>query len=237
MERRDFLKVLGLTSSVAIVPQKIIASTVPENTNLSKLLGHDFNITPKKIITSLDDISANKVASVSKNEIALAKRLQFMENFHVLKRVAHKSDRNVFMYNKHTGETINLVFFSEGKYISENINKINYFMRDHRENKVKNMDLDIIEGIYQVSQHTKKGVPLVLTSGYRTPKTNRRVGGAKRSTHMEAKAIDFSRDKKDHTSLYKIKRFLVAHHNGGVGYYPRSGFIHIDAGAKRNWRG
>ena len=110
-------------------------------------------------------------------------------------------------------------------------------MRDFREDKEKDMSIAAIEGIYRVSKNTKKNVPLILNSAYRTPKTNRKVGGAKRSQHVKGKAIDFSIDRRDKTSLASLNRMLLKEHNGGVGYYPRHGFIHIDSGDKRHWRG
>jgi len=237
-KRRKFLKLLGLASGTAIVaPTKIIASISENDKELSELLGHNLDIAPKKIITTMREFNNDKLSHASKAEQEYAKRLSFKSNFQILKRVSHKTDKKIFMYNAHTGETIDLVYWSQGEYIHENLRKINYFMRDFREDKIKKINLKTLEAIHQVSQHTKKGVPLVLNSAYRTKRTNRRVGGAKHSQHLKGNAIDFTTDRKDHTSLYALKRFLIHNHRGGLGYYPRKNFIHIDAGEKRSWRG
>lgn len=234
MERRKFIGYLGIVSGGIILPQSASAS-IKENsfTELLTILGHKLDVKPKKIILSLDE-----------NDHLLTPEEKILANKLVKNKFAkydiHKdkfSDRKINMYNPHTGETINEVYWSDGKYIKSGLAKINYFMRDFREDKVKNISLRTINSIYTVSKHTKKNTPMVLTSAYRTKRSNKKVGGARRSQHIEAKAIDFSLDKKDNTSLYSLKRFLVANHNGGVGYYPGKRFIHIDSGSKRNWRG
>jgi len=231
LQRRKFLGLLGISSASLILPKSTIASEINDQ-ELSKLLGHKTDVIPEKIIKSLD----NADIYVSPEERKLASVL-LNQRFRKYSMHYGEKEKKIFMYNIHTGEFYDEVFWADGKYISENINKLNYFMRDFREDKVKPIDLKTVEAIYHVSLHTKKNRPLILNSAYRTPKTNKKIGGARHSQHKLAKAIDFSLDKKDHTSLYALKRFLVNNHNGGVGYYPRQGFIHVDSGHKRYWRG
>jgi len=76
------------------------------------------------------------------------------------------------------------------------------------------------------------GKPLILRSAYRSPEHNRRVGGAPQSKHMEGTAFDISMSNHDPVTFEAAARevgFL------GFGYYPRSGFIHIDLGPTRTW--
>ena len=184
-ERRAFLKLLGLSSGIAIAtPTKIIASISEETERLDALLGHKTNAAPKKIITSLRDLNEFKISKSSSSERLYAKKLSFKSNFQILKRVSYKTDKKIFMFNDHTGETINLVYWSQGQYIKENLNKINYFMRDFREDKVKRMSLVTLNAVNDISHHTKRGVPLKLNSGFRTKRSNRKVGGAKKSKHL-----------------------------------------------------
>jgi len=228
LERRKFLGLLGLSTGLFLLPKKIEASTK----ELDFLLGHSVDAIPQKIITSLD----NKDIEISRSEKRLADLL-LNRNLVKFSTKENANEKKLFMYNIHTGEFFNEVFWADGKYIKENLYKLNYFMRDFRANKVKRIDLKAIEAIYMVSKHTKRGRPLILNSAYRTRRTNALVGGAKKSNHKLGKAIDFSLDKKDHTSLFALKRYLIGHHNGGVGYYPSQGFIHVDSGKKRYWRG
>ena len=76
------------------------------------------------------------------------------------------------------------------------------------------------------------GKPLIVRSGYRSPEHNRRVGGAKASKHMQGTAFDISMANHDPVAFEAAARevgFL------GFGYYPRSGFMHIDLGPARSW--
>jgi len=76
------------------------------------------------------------------------------------------------------------------------------------------------------------GKPLILRSAYRSPEHNRAVGGATRSKHMDGTAFDIAMGNHDPVIFEKTARevgFL------GFGYYPRSGFIHIDLGPARSW--
>jgi len=76
------------------------------------------------------------------------------------------------------------------------------------------------------------GKPLILRSAYRSPEHNRRVGGAPRSKHMDGTAFDVAMSNHDPAAFEAAARavgFL------GFGFYPRSGFIHIDLGPARQW--
>lgn len=76
------------------------------------------------------------------------------------------------------------------------------------------------------------GKPLIVRSAYRSPEHNRAVGGARRSRHLDGAAFDISMANHDPVAFEAAARavgFL------GFGYYPRSGFIHIDLGPARQW--
>ena len=74
------------------------------------------------------------------------------------------------------------------------------------------------------------GGPFIIHSGYRTPETNRLVGGASKSMHQRGKAVDF---RIPGVSNRKIYNFLVSKKMGGVGYYKTH--IHMDTGRFRTW--
>jgi hypothetical protein len=76
------------------------------------------------------------------------------------------------------------------------------------------------------------GKPLIIRSAYRSPEHNRRVGGAKASKHLQGTAFDIAMANHDPMAFEAAARavgFL------GFGYYPRSGFIHVDLGPARSW--
>src|SRR5690606_14597627 len=73
------------------------------------------------------------------------------------------------------------------------------------------------------------GKPLIVRSAYRSPAHNRAVGGAPRSKHMDGMAFDIAMANHDPVAFEAAARavgFL------GFGYYPRSGFMHIDLGPR-----
>ena len=76
------------------------------------------------------------------------------------------------------------------------------------------------------------GKPLVLTSAYRSPEHNKRVGGAKNSQHMRGIAFDVRMENHDPQAFEAAARAVGF---TGFGYYPRSGFMHIDLGPARSW--
>jgi uncharacterized protein YcbK (DUF882 family) len=77
-----------------------------------------------------------------------------------------------------------------------------------------------------------------VISGYRSPATNARLHAAghcvaEHSQHMEGRALDVRLKDCPLSRLYEL---ALAAQRGGVGYYPRSNFVHIDTGRVRTWR-
>jgi hypothetical protein len=82
------------------------------------------------------------------------------------------------------------------------------------------------------SLRNRLGKPLIVRSAYRSPEHNRAVGGATRSRHLDGAAFDIAMTNHDPVAFEAAARavgFL------GFGYYPRSGFMHIDLGPARSW--
>lgn len=74
--------------------------------------------------------------------------------------------------------------------------------------------------------------PMIINSAYRSAAHNRKVGGAKNSEHMKAKAYDVSMANFDPFEFEKAARECGF---TGFGYYPKQGFMHIDTGPARTW--
>lgn len=137
----------------------------------------------------------------------------------------------------HTGESFSGVYRVGDHYLPDAFERINYFLRDFRTGEAFPMDPRVIDILSLVQQGTETGTPLEILSGYRTPKTNamlRRVseGVARNSFHMYGQAVDIRMPGYGTKKLSQVARSLRA---GGVGYYPKSHFVHVDTGEIRSW--
>lgn len=137
----------------------------------------------------------------------------------------------------HTGETFSGVYRVGNKYLPEAFERLNYVLRDFRTNEVFPMDPRVVDIICQVQRNAGSRERLNILSGYRSPKTNAMLrsnssGVAKNSYHMYGQAIDIRIPGYNTEKLRKVALNLKA---GGVGYYPRSGFVHVDTGDVRSW--
>lgn len=145
--------------------------------------------------------------------------------------------RRVAMRSQRTGETLDTIYWIEGKYIKPALEEINYFMRDWREDKSAKMDRDLINVIAATHARLDTSEPFLMLSGYRTARTNamlrsrsRRV--AKDSYHVKAQAADLRLSSR---SVRQVASAGQAARIGGVGRYHRSNFTHLDSGPIRSW--
>jgi uncharacterized protein YcbK (DUF882 family) len=147
-------------------------------------------------------------------------------------------DRRLAFYNTHTGERLEIVYRRGDQYITDALAKLDYFLRDHVTGEVRHFDprlFDVLSDLTLSVGHP--GSVINVVCGYRTPSTNQflrahSTGVSKNSLHMQAEAIDLRIPGIDTLVLRKA---ALALHRGGVGYYPRSDFIHVDVGRVRQW--
>ena len=147
------------------------------------------------------------------------------------------SDRSLSLYSPNTGESFKDVYFTGGEYVQDALDEINQLMRDNKNGEIHLIDPNLLDILFNISRKTRCTSPLSIISGYRSPSTNawlrkrsRRV--ARKSLHLSGKAADI-RIYGIRTS--SLKRAAVSIKGGGVGYYPRSHFIHVDTGPVRYW--
>ncbi|MBL4589630.1 MAG: DUF882 domain-containing protein [Alphaproteobacteria bacterium] len=144
---------------------------------------------------------------------------------------------NFAVHNMHTGDTYKGVYRVGNKYLPEAFEQINHALRDHRTGDVFPIDpriIDIAAAVHRMSGSKKE---FQILSGYRSPKTNNKLRGrskgvAKQSLHMSGQAMDL---KLPDVSNSRLRQLAIKLKAGGVGYYPRSGFIHVDSGQFRTW--
>ena len=144
-------------------------------------------------------------------------------------------ERRLSLYNIHTDESLDITYFSEGRYDFEALGKINHLLRCHYNNHVKTIDTGVLDLLCDVKAGLALTRRIQIISGYRSPEYNDYLRGlgrhvAKNSLHMKGLAIDFSIKGFNTSSLSKTAKSFFA---GGVGHYPE--FVHIDTGPVRYW--
>lgn len=92
------------------------------------------------------------------------------------------------------------------------------------------IDRDAMTRLQRLRQ--RLGRPLIITSAYRSAAHNKAVGGAKNSYHKRGKAFDIRMENHNPVEFEAAAR---AEGFTGFGYYPKSGFMHIDTGPARSW--
>ncbi len=151
---------------------------------------------------------------------------------------ARPASRSLQFDHTHTGEKISLVYANGGEYLPQAVQRLNHFLRDHYSGEVGSIDTGLLDLLHDVRLSLGANQPFQVISGYRCPKTNdrlRKTGGggvAKRSLHMDGKAIDIRMPGVPLTDLRDAALSLKA---GGVGTYMRDQFVHVDTGRVRSW--
>jgi uncharacterized protein YcbK (DUF882 family) len=146
-------------------------------------------------------------------------------------------ERSLSFYNLHTGETLRTTYFENGRYIPGALEEVNFILRDFRQNEIKPIDPNLLDLLVRIHQRLDTNQPFDIISGYRSPRTNamlhaRSEGVAVHSLHVDGRAIDICVPGR---SLINVRRAAMTLFGGGVGYYPRSGFVHVDTGRIRYW--
>jgi len=137
------------------------------------------------------------------------------------------------MYNRHTEEHFNELVIENGRWNLGALQAFDWFARDWRENQSRVMDPNLVAILVRTRIMMDTKTPTVLSSGFRTPRTNSRLPGAVvRSYHIPGKALDIHQP--DRTPRQMARAAMTAR-GGGVGTYSHKGFIHIDTGSVRNW--
>jgi len=142
------------------------------------------------------------------------------------------------LYHTHTGERLDVVFRRGSAYVPAALARLDQFLRDHRTGDVHHYDPRVFDLLADLTKAV--GQPLAeidIICGYRTPWSNEFLrthtsGVAKHSLHMEAEAIDI---RVPGVKTLNLRNAALTLAEGGVGYYPKSDFIHVDVGRVRRW--
>ena len=156
---------------------------------------------------------------------------------HAASGLSRHGERILKFHHLHTGEALTRTYWADGVYLDEPLADIDRVLRDHRSGEVHPIDPQLLDLLHRLQQQTGSRKAFEIISGYRSPKTNAALrknssGVAKRSLHMQGRAIDIRIPGVD---LARLRKAALALKGGGVGYYPKSNFLHLDTGRVRHW--
>ncbi len=145
--------------------------------------------------------------------------------------------RSLSCHNLRTGDKLNIVYWADGQYLPEASREIARVLRDGRTDEVHSIDNRLVDLMVRLRSTLRSTEPIQVVCGYRSPATNAMLhetteGVAVNSLHMDGEAVDL---RVVDRPLGYVHRVAVSLKAGGVGYYPRSDFVHIDVGRVRYW--
>ena len=147
------------------------------------------------------------------------------------------SPRTLNLVNANSGETLAVTYWSNGAYRRDALDKLNHFLRDTRENVQTEMDPLLFDVLWHTAMVVGYGGAIEVLSAFRSPTTNSWLASVSRgvasdSQHMNGNAMDI---RFPGVPVFKIRQAAGSLNMGGVGFYPRSGFVHLDTGPVRYW--
>jgi uncharacterized protein YcbK (DUF882 family) len=154
-----------------------------------------------------------------------------------LSPAAVQSPRALSFYHTHTDERCSVLYYEDGQYLEDGLAEVNHLLRDFRTDEIHPIDPALLDILHTLRRATQSRGRYEVISGYRSPHTNSMLrktskGVAKNSLHMQGRAIDVRLSDCDVSKLHKAAQALQ---HGGVGYYGKSRFVHLDTGRIRSW--
>lgn len=146
-------------------------------------------------------------------------------------------ERQLSFYHTHTGKQLSVTYYRDGDYQAAALEQLNGFLSDWRNGKGREIDPELLDILWEIQQVTGSRGTYEVISAYRSPETNamlrsRSSGVARNSQHLNGKAIDV-RLRGLNTQILRDTALQLR--RGGVGYYAKSDFVHVDTGRVRSW--
>jgi uncharacterized protein YcbK (DUF882 family) len=142
------------------------------------------------------------------------------------------------LYNTHTGEHLTVTYRTpSGDYDPAALDDLAHLLRCHYTNEIHPIDPRTLNYLALLDQQLGGGHDIHIISAFRSPSYNDRLrsqgrGVAAQSLHLQGRALDV---RIPGVELDRLKETALQLARGGVGYYPRSDFVHIDSGPVRRW--
>ena len=152
---------------------------------------------------------------------------------------AADADRRLVLFNTHTGELLDTLYYRDGGYDAAELGRLDWLLRDHRSSEMLPIAQDLFDLLHELAAAAGREPRYEIISAYRSPATNAMLaattgGVSAKSLHMQGRAIDVRLSGYPTAGLRDL---ALAKRAGGVGYYPSSDFVHLDLGAVRSWSG
>ena len=146
-------------------------------------------------------------------------------------------ERQLSFYHTHTSESLTVTYFREGQYVPSALAELNHFLRDFRTGDAANMDPAVFDILFDIQMESASTGTYQIISAYRSSASNEMLrdksnGVARNSQHLLGKAIDVRLTDID---TAKLRDVALSLQRGGVGYYKKSDFVHVDTGRVRRW--
>ena len=148
-------------------------------------------------------------------------------------------DRTLELFHTHSSEVVSVVYRRGDQYDAAGIARLRHFMRDYRNGEAHDIDIALYDQLHDLATAAKCDARFSVISGYRSPETNAQLAAASKSVarhslHMQGKAIDV---RLHGCRCDNLRDLALAAQQGGVGYYRKSDFVHVDTGRFRTWAG
>ena len=139
------------------------------------------------------------------------------------------------LQHTHRDDAITVTFKRNGRYDEDGLKKLNYFLRDWRNDDVTRMDPQLFDILWEVVRDLGTDEPIRIVSSYRSPATNQMLrrrsrGVAQFSQHTLGKAIDFNING---APVDRLREIAMRLQRGGVGFIRL--FRAVDVGSVRHW--
>ena len=147
------------------------------------------------------------------------------------------SPRSLSLLNVHSSETLTVTYWSDGAYHRDALDKLNQLLRDNKNSDQTEMDPLVFDVLWHTMQQAGYGGTVEVLSAFRSADTNAWLasvsrGVARDSQHINGNALDVHFPG---VPVFRMRQAARSLQMGGVGFYPRSGFIHLDTGPVRYW--
>ena len=149
------------------------------------------------------------------------------------------AERSLELRNTHNREVVSVVYRRGDEYDTAALASLRHIMRDYRNGEAHDIDVALYDQLYDLAIAANRDPRFDIISGYRSPDTNAKLAAAstnvaKKSLHLQGRAIDM---RLHGCSCADLRDLALDAAKGGVGYYKRSDFVHVDTGRFRTWAG